>query len=274
MIIRYGNDDHKYNYNFSGDVVYHPPTLGRFKDNFWWKFNKNKDDGDDDVRPVEADHSIQIVLALIFTSTCGVMEGANLSGDLKNPAKSLPLGTLCAKCTSCTTYMLFATFLAACFDWKVLQCEYLVLQKQAVSQYFIVVGIAMACLSTALGALFGAARILQAMARDKILPLGYFAKGSAIGDEPRRAVILTFLIANIFAYFGKNSINGLSQILTDFFLTAYAYRIKAFNPTPMGVDSISPGSPHARPMGVHRTCGEPNEIKKNTQPEKHYRSFP
>lgn len=26
--------------------------------------------------------------------------------------------------------MLFATFLAACFDWRVLQCEYLILQKQ------------------------------------------------------------------------------------------------------------------------------------------------
>ena len=28
-----------------------------------------------------------------------------------------------------------------------------------------------------------------------------------------------------------------------------------FNVTPMAVNSISSGSPHVRPMGVHRTCG-------------------
>ena len=39
-----------------------------------------------------------------------------------------------------------------------------------------------------------------------------------------------------------------------------------FNSTPMAFNSISSGSPHVRPMG--RTCGEPDEIKKNTHPKK------
>ena len=34
---------------------------------------------------------------------------------------------------------------------------------------------------------------------------------------------------------------------------------------PWRVNSISSGSPHVRPMG--RTCGEPDEIKKNTRPK-------
>ena len=34
----------------------------------------------------------------------------------------------------------------------------------------------------------------------------------------------------------------------------------------MAVNPISSGSPHVRPMG--RTCGEPDEIKKNTHPKK------
>jgi potassium/chloride transporter 9 len=89
------------------------------------------------------------------------MEGANLSGDLKNPASSLPKGTLSAMATSFTTYVLFATFLALCYDRQSLRCEYLILQKTAVSPYVVVVGIAMATLSTSLGAMFGAARILQ-----------------------------------------------------------------------------------------------------------------
>ena len=44
-------------------------------------------------------------------------------------------------------------------------------------------------------------------------------------------------------------------------------RRSPFNSTPMGVNSIPPGSPRVRPMGVHRTCGEPDEIKKNTHPK-------
>ena len=44
-------------------------------------------------------------------------------------------------------------------------------------------------------------------------------------------------------------------------------RHEPFNSTPMGVNPISPGSPHVRPVGVHRTCGEPDEIKKNTHPK-------
>ena len=42
-------------------------------------------------------------------------------------------------------------------------------------------------------------------------------------------------------------------------------RHEPFNFTPMGINAISSGSPHVRPMG--RTCGEPNEIKKNTHPK-------
>jgi len=49
----------------------------------------------------------------------------------------------------------------------------------------------------------------------------------------------------------------------------YAYRIRVFNLTPMGVNSISFGSPRVRctPMRALSTCGEPDEIKKNTPPK-------
>lgn len=108
-----------------------------------------------DVNPL-----VQVV-AVVFTSTCGIMEGANLSGDLKDSAKSLPKGTLSAVLTAFTTYVLFTTFLAMCYERQALRCEYLILQKTAVSPYVVVFGIATATLSTSLGALFGAARILQ-----------------------------------------------------------------------------------------------------------------
>jgi len=42
-------------------------------------------------------------------------------------------------------------------------------------------------------------------------------------------------------------------------------RHEPFNSTPMVANSISSGSPHVRPTG--RTCGEPDEIKRNTHPK-------
>ena len=50
----------------------------------------------------------------------------------------------------------------------------------------------------------------------------YKCAGTSKGDEPQRAVIVTWLFTNIFAYFGGNSVNGIADIVTDFFLTAYA----------------------------------------------------
>eukprot|EP00040_Diaphanoeca_grandis_P012525 m.63516 g.63516 ORF g.63516 m.63516 type:complete len:926 (-) comp23294_c0_seq1:185-2962(-) len=169
-------------------------------------------------------NTIQTVLALVYTTTCGIMVGANLSGDLADPGKSLPFGTMSAMGTSLLSYVIFATLLAATFDRESLQCEYLVIQKADPAKYFVIAGVAMATLSTALGAMFGASRILQAIAKDDIIPISYFAKGTKKGDEPQRAVLLTWFLVNGAGYIGGNgSVQGIAQILTDFFLTACAF---------------------------------------------------
>ena len=178
--------------------------------------------------PKDGINDMKTILALIYTTTCGIMVGANLSGDLENPGKSLPVGTLAAMMTSLATYIIFATVLAATFDRRSLQCEYLILQKSAVGRWhgdslLVVIGVGMATLSTALGAMFGAARILQAIARDNIVPISFFGQGTKKGDEPRNAIILTWCLVNGFGYLGGGNIAGISQLLTDFFLTACAF---------------------------------------------------
>ena len=81
-------------------------------------------------------------------------------------------------------------------------------------------GIATACLSTALGSMFGSARIMQALARDQIFPpLRIFSKGSVHGDEPRRALVLTYLLAQCGLLVG--GIDAVAPILTNFFLVTY-----------------------------------------------------
>jgi hypothetical protein len=69
------------------------------------------------------------------------------------------------------------------------------MQHLCVREGFVVLGVATACLSTALGSMFGSARIMQAIARDRIFPLSFFAHGAAHGDEPRRAIVLSYTVA-------------------------------------------------------------------------------
>ena len=148
------------------------------------------------------------------------MEGANLSGDLADPATSIPRGTVAAVSTAFGCYILLIIGQAGTMDRGALQYDLAVMQRACVSQYFVVLGIATACLSTALGSMFGSARIMQALARDQIYPpLRPFAQGSLKGDEPRRALVLTYLLAQSGLFIG--GIDAVAPILTNFFLVTY-----------------------------------------------------
>jgi solute carrier family 12 (sodium/potassium/chloride transporter), member 2 len=50
------------------------------------------------------------VFAIFFPSVTGIQAGANISGDLKDPAKSIPKGTILALITSMVTYVVFVFF--------------------------------------------------------------------------------------------------------------------------------------------------------------------
>eukprot|EP00931_Biecheleriopsis_adriatica_P101101 TRINITY_DN76312_c0_g1_i1.p1 TRINITY_DN76312_c0_g1~~TRINITY_DN76312_c0_g1_i1.p1 ORF type:complete len:874 (-),score=174.89 TRINITY_DN76312_c0_g1_i1:81-2648(-) len=165
--------------------------------------------------------NLQLVFSVVFPAVVGMMEGANLSGDLKDPGRSIPLGTLAAVSTAFFCYVLLIVGQAGTVDRNMLQYDMNVMQHSSVgSGYFVVMGVATACLSTALGSMFGSARILQAIARDDIFPgLGIFKYGSPQGDEPRYALILSYLVAEIGILLG--GLDDVAPVLTNFFLLAY-----------------------------------------------------
>ena len=57
-----------------------------------------------------SNHTFFSVFAIFFPSVTGIQAGANISGDLKDPASSIPMGTLLALLISMISYVTFVFF--------------------------------------------------------------------------------------------------------------------------------------------------------------------
>ncbi len=162
------------------------------------------------------------VFAIFFPAVTGIMTGVNMSGDLKDPARSIPKGTFMAVGVGYVIYMLLPIILAGRADAATLVEDPLIMQRIAIWGGAILLGIWGATLSSATGSLLGAPRVLQALANDKILPqwAGFFSK--VVGKEkiPRAATLFTIALTLVTVYFGN--LNLIAPVLTMFFLTTYA----------------------------------------------------
>ncbi len=164
--------------------------------------------------------SFWVVFAVFFPAVTGIEAGLGLSGDLKDPGKSLPLGTLLAIATGYIVYMAMPIFLnARVHDPDLLLVDANILSTVARWGFLITVGVFAASLSSALGSLLGAPRTLQALAVDRIIP-AFIGKG--FGKEkadPRIATALSFVVALAAILLGD--LNLIAPILSMFFLLSY-----------------------------------------------------
>ncbi len=161
------------------------------------------------------------VFAVFFPAVTGIMAGVNMSGDLKDPAKSIPKGTFMAVGVGYIIYMIVPFFFAYRADAVTLVSDNMIMQRIAFWGLAILLGIWGATLSSAVGSLLGAPRVLQALVLDKVLPskLSFLAKGSGPEKIPRAATIFTSLVALVLIIVGD--LNMIAPILTMFFLTTY-----------------------------------------------------
>ena len=160
------------------------------------------------------------MFALFFPAVTGIMAGANMSGDLANPSKSIPSGTLAAVIVTALVYLSMAVMLAGSRAADELITNNMVVRDISVWPIAITAGVFAATLSSALGSMMGAPRILQAFARDEIFEsLKFFSAGSGLTNEPRRATVLTFVIAQICIVLGD--LNAIAPIITMFFMITY-----------------------------------------------------
>lgn len=168
----------------------------------------------------EPRYGFWILFATFFPAVTGFTQGVSMSGDLKDPAKSLPLGTFAAVGVSLVVYLSLPFLLGGSVpreDLIGLQGAG-AMKQNALVPALIDVGVFAATLSSALASLMGAPRILRAMAVDNIFPgSAWFAGGHP--TEPQRPMMFTLGIALVCIWAGD--LNVLSNVVAMFFLLSY-----------------------------------------------------
>jgi hypothetical protein len=160
------------------------------------------------------------LFAIFFPAVTGFTQGVSMSGDLKDPGKSLPRGTFAAVGVSIVVYFLSSVLFAAALPADVMMSDYGAMKKVALFGSLITAGVIAATLSSAMASFLGAPRILQSLAADRIFPfLGSFAKGSGPTSNPRRGVLLAAGIAYATVAYGH--LNLIAPVVSMFFLISY-----------------------------------------------------
>ncbi|MGK7369603.1 MAG: amino acid permease, partial [Candidatus Halalkalibacterium sp. M3_1C_030] len=138
-----------------------------------------------------------------------------------NPSKSIPRGTFAAIGVGYVIYMALPIILATRADALTLIEDPLIMRKMSYWGDAILIGVWGATLSSAVGSILGAPRVLQALARDGVLPrwLRWLGRGDGDDDSPRIGTVLTLGVALAAVWLGN--LNIIAPILTMFFLTTY-----------------------------------------------------
>ncbi|OWF41053.1 Solute carrier family 12 member 9 [Mizuhopecten yessoensis] len=161
------------------------------------------------------------VFAILFSSVTGILNGANMSGELKKPGRSIPRGTICAVMFTFIIYFIDCLMIGGSCDRFLLVNNYNFLQDINLWAPFILIGLFAATLSAALGNLIGASRILEALANDQLF--GIFLKPATIttkGGNPYVAVLMSWILVQAVLLVG--SLNAIAPAASVFFLLSYA----------------------------------------------------
>jgi amino acid transporter len=183
----------------------------------------------------KSDINYFLMFAIFFPAVTGIMSGVNMSGDLKNPSKSIPRGTFLAIGTATVVYTIQILFSGAAFNRVTLIFNpYGSLVENAIFKtgFLVTAGVFAATLSSAIGSFLGSPRILHALADDAVLPgLSPFKKVSGPNKEPRRALIMSMVLTLAVLFWagsikrdsssGGGPLDIVAALVSMFFLYTY-----------------------------------------------------
>ena len=163
------------------------------------------------------------VFAVFFPAVTGFTAGVGLSGDLKDPQKSIPKGTIGAVVSGAIIYLIIPIVLSIT---GALTLEQLADSEAGVTiwtrlaifgPWIVYPAVWGAVLSSAFGSILGGPRILQALSMDGLAPK-FLSKLSKSG-QPTVATWISGAIALAAVFLGE--LNTIAQYVSVLFLTLY-----------------------------------------------------
>ncbi len=170
-------------------------------------------------RPSDGD-SFWVAFAIFFPAITGFTQGVAMSGDLRTPSRSITVGTFGAIGVSTVVYLAVVFTFAMAVPLGDLRADTAIMRKLALTPALIDLGVIAATLSSAIASMLGAPRTLQRLAGDRLVkPLQPFSAGAGPADNPRRAAILTGVIA--LATVAIGDLDVVAPVISMFFLASY-----------------------------------------------------
>jgi amino acid transporter len=164
--------------------------------------------------------SFWAVFAIFFPAVTGIMAGLSLSGDLQEPRKAIPRGTMLAVLTGFVVYLLIPFILVLGAEPAALRDEPLIWTRIALfGPWLILPGLWGAIFSSAVGSMLGAPRTLQALALDHLAPKLLAGGKKGENSEPVFGLLVTLLLALGAVFLGN--LNAVASVVTMFFLSVY-----------------------------------------------------
>lgn len=186
------------------------------------------------------------VFSVYFPAGIGILSGANVSGDLKDPNSAIPKGTILAICITSLSYAIVAIICGATMkraatgsvddfrngthlDCVSNNCTYgIYYDYQAMTLIsgfgpLNYAGCFAASLSSALASYVSCPKLLQVIADDKLYPywlVGVLGKGYGKSNEPIRAYAFTFVLALVFVLIAH--LDVIALLISNFFLATFA----------------------------------------------------